>query len=247
MKKQSFAPCSAGAALPGELPPQARSHFADYPFSGLQQGDIHVQCRRLSSDQDLASYRSLLYRMYIEDKRWEVTPRNAAGLRVEQGTAGVSPLPMLCDRFDAVAHVFGVFDETGVLCAGLRVVEPLEGRLELDVLHSMPQRFKASYLRRLELSRCVVAKGHDCRTQLVTLLRSVAQFLQGGQCDLLFAGVAEPEHAVVLRKLGFVSSDQAMFRPAFLGSPMARMLHLDCRVNGALDQLMSRVYDSDAA
>lgn len=206
-----------------------------------------MHCKRLSSDQDLASYRSLLYRTYIEDKRWEVTPLNAAGLRVEQGTSGGKPMPMLCDRFDAVAHVFGVFDDNGVLMSGLRVVEPLEGRLELDVLHSMPQRFKASYLRRFEISRCVIAKGYSCQPQLLALFRSVAEFLQGGQCDLLFAGVAESEHGVVLRRIGFVSSDQAMFRSVFLGSPMARMLHLDCRVNGALDQLMSRSYGNDAA
>jgi hypothetical protein len=94
----------------------------------------------------------------------------------------------------------------------------------------------------------VVRQGLNGQHQqaLVLLLQALGAHLHTEECDVVFLAAAEPEPAGFLRRIGFSTTEPVLWRYGPKETPPVRLLHLDCRVSGALGSLMYLSWDSSA-
>jgi hypothetical protein len=83
----------------------------------------------LTTLRDLARARVLIYRIFMEELDFRLTPGDRAGRRCERGLEG----PMLVDDFDAVSVFFGLLDPEGELVAVHRASAPLGDAGEFQI------------------------------------------------------------------------------------------------------------------
>ena len=193
-----------------------------------------MKARKLIHESDLVLVRRLLHDVYIRDLGWKIAAQNPSGIVIEKDKEG-----FLCfrDAFERHSTVFGVF-ENDVLVGSIRLVRPVEGKLEVEQYRKLPSHLRSIPEKKLEANRMVIRSDRKSSPALVHLLHVVAEHLAQADCNLLFAALSEPEPATFCTKLGFTPSELDGFRYNSNDFAQVKLHHLDCTNKDVIEKII---------
>lgn len=192
-----------------------------------------LTARKLNQDEiDLAC--QLLYDVYTSEMKWEPPSGNPSGFRVTD----IAGRKALTDIFTAASDWFGVFDK-GDLVGCIRLLRPVEGRLEIENYRKVPSAQHVNHGAIREVNRFALRPSYRAGVAGVHLIREVIRHAKRDKVDSIITAVSMPEPAGLCRKLGFIDVGLAPFKYAAGDSREVSLYALDCRQIASLEKILT--------
>lgn len=195
------------------------------------------QARLLVETEDRAATRVLLHKIYIEQMGWLIPERNPSGLAVTPSKLfpGESELT---DLFSPGCLVLGLFHQAK-LVGTLRLVLPVESRVEVERYHIMPHPLNTPGSRLIEVNRLAVEPVHQQTEGPVHLIRAAVAAAMELQPDFLVTAVMKPQPFTLCEQLGFKSSEARPFRYNPRDPEPVQLMHIDGKQKGSLERIIN--------
>ncbi len=181
---------------------------------------------RQLSPAEAQQARRFLYDVYVNQLRWQPQPGNPSGWVSRCDADG----NYFTDIYERCACWFGVFD-ADALVAAMRVITPLEHKLEVELYHPIPAKLKRGGSKLCEINRLVIRSEYLDSKALIALVHKMTDHVVEQRIDYLFLATTRPAPGNLCESLGFVAADP--LDQGFKYSPSdlypVHLFYLDCQ------------------
>ena len=143
-----------------------------------------------------------LHDVYVNQLGWQPQPNNPSGWVTRCDADG----NYFTDIYERCACWFGVFD-VDELIAAMRMIAPLENKLEVELYRPIPPKFKRGGFKLCEINRLVIKREYLDSKALVALVQKMTDHVVEQRIDYLFLATTRPAPANFCESLGFVAID----------------------------------------
>lgn len=193
--------------------------------------------RQLTAPAERSASRILLHRIYIHQMGWVLPKQNPSGLSIVPSQHIQGQLELV-DIYAESSIVLGLFCQTN-LVGTLRLVMPVEGRLEVERYHLLPPPLNTPGSKLIEVNRLAVEPEHQQSAGPVHLIREAVTVAAKLRPNFLITAAMKPQPYQLCADLGFEASENCLFRYNASDPEPVQLMHIDASRKGSLDRIIN--------
>jgi hypothetical protein len=176
----------------------------------------------------------LLHDVYFKEMKWDPPEGNPSALKA----IPMGPKIGLTDLYTQSSMWFGAFDGAE-LVGCIRLLQPVEGRLEVENYRKVPLSYQAQQSRTREVNRLALRENYRSGLAIVHLIREVIKCAKLEKIEYVVTAVSMPEPAGLIKKLGFVDAGIPEFKYAAGDARAVNLYALDCRNGATVEKILT--------
>lgn len=192
----------------------------------------------LTSQNDILSAQRLVYSVYTGELSWRPEQPNPSNWIESIHPDG----SYFQDKFDPMSSWFGVVGESEQLIAAVRLILPVEKKLELEHYHHLPSNYTKGSAKLVEINRLAIKKEFLQTPAPVILALQVFEHIAdpANAIDYVFIGASSPELQNLCQSMGFeLLGSENEFR-YFKSDPFpTKLMALDCTNKPAIERVIA--------
>ena len=181
-------------------------------------------CKTIAaSDPQVLAIKKFMYQCYAVDLHWVPNQGNPSQWVVMDSQ---SPAPCFADFYDSHAQWFAVYEQKGhELIGSCRLISPKEQKLEIELYHEIPSKYKRAKMR-LEMNRLSVKREYLSSNVTLMLFMAALEYSLQQNIDAFFIA-APPGIADICTKMGLTRVENGTFKYFSSDPQSSTILHLD--------------------
>ncbi len=167
---------------------------------------MFIDIKELKTSDEIILAKNLLYKIYIEEFKWNFSDINPSDLKIEN----YYDVKILKDKFDEISKWFGVFIEKRI-AACCKFCQRLNGKFELELYQNIPD-FISNDSNAIEINKLVIKKEYRGKFLLFHMAKYFYTALLNNYSTIFTTAVFPVPGLLYTQNLGFKTADLEPFK-----------------------------------
>jgi len=167
---------------------------------------MFIDIKELITSDEIILAKNLLYNIYIEEFKWNLSDSNPSELKIEN----YYDIKILKDKFDEISKWFGVFIEKKI-AACCKFCQRLNGKFEIELYQNIPE-FILNDSGAVEINKLVIKKEFRGKFLLLQLAKYLYANLINNYTTIFTTAVFPMPGLLYTQNLGFKKAELDPFK-----------------------------------